>query len=145
VSEYEELEAEPEPAVTKRNLKLCNWQSHPNDIFVENESELSISLNKNTTLALVGHFDFRVSSGAININGANIGAVTRDGQKARTHRACVPATQPIFKIRGLDGKNHVQFTSCKEPAPFARLNPLNEDIWNTGSQGERRRTFGIVC
>lgn len=145
VSEYEESEAEPEPVVPKRNSKLCNWQNHPNDIFVESESELSINLDKNTTLALVGHFDFRVLRGAININGANIGAVTRDGQKARIYRTFVPATQPIFKIRGLDGKNHVQFTSCKEPVPFSKLNPLYEDIWNTGSQGERRRTFGIVC
>lgn len=130
--------------MTKRNVKLCNWQNSPRDIFTENESELSINLDKNTTIALVGHFDFRVSRGAININGANIGAVTRDGQKAKTYRAYVPATQPIFKIRGLDGKNHVQFTSCKEPTPFAKLNPLWEDIWNSGSRGERRRTFGIV-
>jgi len=144
VSEVEESEAEPELAVTKRNLKLCNWQNNPRDIFIENESELSINLDKNTTIALVGHFDFRISRGAININGANIGAVTRDGQKAKTYRAYVPATQPIFKIRGLDGKNHVQFTSCEEPTPFAKLNPLYEDIWNTGSRGERRRTFGIV-
>ncbi|KAF9701293.1 hypothetical protein EKO04_000582 [Ascochyta lentis] len=144
VSEYEASEAGPEPAVTQRNVKLCNWQHHPTDIFTENESELSINLNKNTTIALVGHFDFKVSRGAININGANVGAVTRDGQKARSYRAHVPATQPIFKIRGLDGKNHVHFTSCKEPTPFAKLNPLYESIWNTGSQGERRRTFGII-
>ncbi|KAJ4990792.1 hypothetical protein SVAN01_03801 [Stagonosporopsis vannaccii] len=144
VSEYDESEAEPEPAVTKRNLKLCNWQHNPRDVFAENESELSINLDKNTTIALVGHFDFRVSRGAVNVNGANIGAVTRDGQKAKTYRAYVPATQPIFKIRGLDSKNHVQFTSCKEPTPFARLNPLYEDMWNTGSRGERRRTFGIM-
>lgn len=144
VSEYEESEAEPEPAPTKRNIKLCNWQSNPRDIFVENESELSINLDKNTTIALIGHFDFRVSRGAININGANIGAVTRDGQKAKTYRACVPATQPILKIRGLDSKNHVQFGSCNDPTPFAILNPLYEDIWNTGTRGERRRTFGIV-
>lgn len=145
VSEYEESEDEPEAAVTKRNLKLCNWQNNPKDIFVENESELSINLDKNTTISLVGHFDFTVSRGAVNINGANIGAVTRDGQKAQTYRAHVPATQPIFKIRGLDVKNHVLFSSCKEPTPFAKLNPLYEDLWNTGSKGERRRTFGIVC
>ncbi|KAJ4334771.1 Polynucleotide 5'-hydroxyl-kinase grc3 [Ascochyta clinopodiicola] len=144
VSEYEESEAGPEPVVIQRNAKLCNWQHYPADIFTENESELSINLDKNTTIALVGHFDFKVSRGAININGANIGAVTRDGQKARSYRAYVPATQPIFKIRGLDGKNHVQFISCKEPAPFAKLGPLYQDIWNTGSQGERRRTFGII-
>lgn len=144
VSEYEESETEPELVVTKRNQKLCNWQNNPKDIFVENESELSINLDKNTTIALVGHFDFRVSRGAFNINGANIGAVTRDGQKAQAYRAYVPATQPIFKIRGLDGKNHMQFTSCKEPTPFAKLSPLYENIWNTGSRGERRRTFGIV-
>ncbi|KAJ8105089.1 hypothetical protein OPT61_g10389 [Boeremia exigua] len=87
VSEYEESEAEPDPVVAPRNTKLCNWQSNPRDIFTENESELSINLDKNTTIALLGHFDFRVSRGAININGANIGAVTKDGQKAKTHRA----------------------------------------------------------
>jgi polynucleotide 5'-hydroxyl-kinase GRC3/NOL9 len=101
-------------------------------------------LDKNTTIALVGHFDLKVSRGAININGANIGAVTRDGKKGQTYRAYVPATHPIFKIRGLDAKNYVQISSCKEPTPFAKLNPLYEDIWNTGSQGERRRTFGVV-
>lgn len=144
MSEYEESEPEPEPVVAKRNLKFCNWQHNPKDVFTENGSELSCNLDKNTTIALVGHFDFKVSRGAININGANIGAVTREGEKGRTYRAYVPATSPIFKIRGLDGKNHVQFTSCKEPTPFANLNPLYGDIWNTGSQGERRRTFGIV-
>ncbi|KAF3033524.1 Polynucleotide 5'-hydroxyl-kinase grc3 [Didymella keratinophila] len=144
VSEYEESEAEPEPVIRRRNLKLCNWQSNPKDIIAENESELSIILDKNTTIALVGHFDFKVSRGAVNINGANIGAVTQDGQKGQSYRAYVPATHPIFKIRGLDAKNHVQFSSCKEPTPFAKLSPLYEDIWNTGSQGERRRTFGII-
>jgi polynucleotide 5'-hydroxyl-kinase GRC3/NOL9 len=144
VSEYEESEADPEPAITKRSLKLCNWQNNPKDIFTENESELSINLDKHTTIALVGHFDFRVLRGAIHINGANIGSVTREGHKAQSYRACVPATHPIYKIRGLDGKNHVQFTSCKEPIPFTKLNPLFEDIWNTGSRGERQRSFGIV-
>lgn len=130
--------------IKRRNLKLCNWQSNPRDIFAENESELSINLDKNTTIALVGHFDFKVSRGAVNINGANIGAVTQGGQRGQSYRAYVPATHPIFKIRGLDAKNYVQFSSCKEPTPFAKLSPLYEDIWNTGSQGERGRTFGIV-
>lgn len=145
VSEYEESEASPEPAPPTRNLKLCNWQNDPKHIFVENESNLSVNLDKNATIALVGHFDFKVERGAVNINGANIGAVTKDGQKAKIYRTFVPATHPILKIRGLDSKNYVQFTSCKEPAPFAKLNPLYEDIWNSGSRGERRRTFGIVC
>ncbi|KAF3047634.1 Polynucleotide 5'-hydroxyl-kinase grc3 [Didymella heteroderae] len=130
--EYEEYEAELEPVVKQRNVKLCNWQSNPRDIFAESESELSINLDKNTTIALVGHFEFKVSRGAININGANIGAVTRDGQKGQTYRAYVPATHPIFKIRGLDAKNHVQFSSCKEPTPFGKLSLPYEDIWNTG-------------
>ena len=144
VSEYEESEAEPEPASTRRSSRLCNWQNNPKDIFTEDESELSISLDKNTTIALLGHFDLKVLRGAVNINGANIGAVTREGHKSETYRAFVPATHPIFKIRGLDVKNRVQFTSCREPAPLAKLNPLYEDIWNTDSKGERRRTFGIV-
>lgn len=144
MSEYEESEAETEPIIKRRNLKLCNWPNNPKDIFAENEFELSINLDKNTTIALVGHFDFKVSRGAINVNGANIGAVTRDGQKGHSYRAYVPVTQTIFKIRGLDAKNHVQFVSCKEPTPLAKLSPLYEDIWNAGSRGERRRTFGIV-
>lgn len=144
VSEYEASEASPEPPVSKRNLKLCNWQNDPNDIFTETSSELIINLPKHTTIALLGHFDFTVLRGAININGANIGAVTREGHKAQTYRAYVPATHPIFKIRGLDAKNHVQFTSCPDPTPFAKLNPLFDGIWNTGSRGERRRSFGIV-
>ncbi|KAF1922637.1 uncharacterized protein M421DRAFT_426706 [Didymella exigua CBS 183.55] len=144
LSEHEESEAESEPVFKRRSLKLCNWQNNPKDIFAENEFELSVNLDKNTTFALVGHFDFKVSRGAINVNGANIGAVMRDGQKGQTYRAYVPATHPIFKIRGLDAKNYVQFSSCKEPTPFAKLSPLYEDIWNIGSQGERRRTFGII-
>lgn len=144
MSEYEEAESSPEPVRPVRNLKLCNWQNHPKDVFLENETELSINLDKNTTIALVGHFDFRVSRGAVNINGANLGAVTKDGQKARMYRAFVPATHPILKIRGLDSKNHVQFLSCPEPMPLSKMNPQFEDIWNIGSRGERRRTFGIV-
>ena len=143
MSEYES-EAGPEPAPTRRSSRLCNWQNNPKDIFTEDGSELSISLDKNTTIALVGHFDFKVLRGAVNINGANIGAVTREGHKTETYRAYVPATHPIYKIRGLDVKNRVHFASCIEPAPLAKLSPLYEDIWNTGSRGERRRTFGIV-
>lgn len=144
ISEHEQDEAETEPEYISRNIKLCNWTNDPNDVFIENESELSINLNKHSTISLLGHYDFRVLKGAININSANIGAVTREGHKAQVHRAYVPATHPITKIRGLDTTNHIHFTSCKEPTPLAKLSPLFEGIWNTGSRGERQRSFGIV-
>jgi polynucleotide 5'-hydroxyl-kinase GRC3/NOL9 len=101
-------------------------------------------LEKHSTIALIGYFTFKVLRGAVNVNGANIGAVTHEGQKAVTHRAAVPATHPISKIRGLDGRNQVQFTSCKEPAPFSNLNPLFSDIWNAKDRGRERRTFRLV-
>jgi polynucleotide 5'-hydroxyl-kinase GRC3/NOL9 len=144
VSEYEDSDAEPEPVVIKRNLKLCNWRNDPKDILSDTDSELTINLEKHTTIALIGYFTFKVLRGAININGANVGAVTHEGQKAVTHHAAVPATHAISKIRGLDGRNQVQFMSCREPAPFSNLNPLFTDIWNAKTRNQKPRTFSVV-
>jgi polynucleotide 5'-hydroxyl-kinase GRC3/NOL9 len=144
VSEYEDSDAEPEPVVVKRNLKLCNWRNDPKDILSDTDSELTIDLEKHTTIALIGYFTFKVLRGAVNINGANIGAVTHEGQKAVTHHAAVPATHAISKIRGLDGRNQVQFLSCREPAPFSNLNPLFTDIWNAKTRNQKPRTFSVV-
>lgn len=141
--EQEESEEE-EPIAIQRNFKLCNWKNNSEDILSDTKSELTVSLKKHLTIALIGSFDLKVLRGAVNINGANIGAVTRQGLKAKPYRVFVPATHPISKIRGLDGVNHIQFLSCKEPTPFTKISPLFRDIWNAGTEIEKDRSFGIV-
>ncbi|KAF1843805.1 uncharacterized protein K460DRAFT_357487 [Cucurbitaria berberidis CBS 394.84] len=138
----EEGEEEEEThAIIKRNFKLCNWRNESQNILSDTESELTINLNKHTTIALIGCFEFKVIRGAININGANIGALSRDAQKGVVHRAFVPSTHPILKIRGLDGTNHVQFMSCKEAVPIAENSPLFANIWNAEFV---TRSFSII-
>ncbi|KAF2129958.1 hypothetical protein P153DRAFT_339313 [Dothidotthia symphoricarpi CBS 119687] len=146
-SESEPEESEPEeqePIVIQRDLKLCSWKNDAQDILSDTVTELTVNLKKHLTIALIGRFDLKVLRGAVNINGANIGAVTREGQKAKTYRVFVPATHPITKIRGLDGTNHVQFLSCKEAPPLAKLSPLFRDIWNVPSDVEKDRSFSII-
>lgn len=143
-SENEELEPEEEVAPVQHNLKLCNWRSEPQNVLSDTDTELKISLSKHTTIALIGCFDFIVLRGAININGANIGTVSRDGQKNRVHRAYVPATHPIFKIRGLDGTNHVSIKSCKIPVPLASISPPFNELWNVDTRDGRNRSFRVV-
>ncbi|EDU45806.1 conserved hypothetical protein [Pyrenophora tritici-repentis Pt-1C-BFP] len=143
-SDVEEVESEEEVALVQHNVKLCNWRSEPQNILSETDTELKISLSKHTTIALIGCFDFTVLRGAVNINGANIGTVSRDGQKNRVHRAYVPATHPILKIRGLDGTNHIQIKTCKEPAPLASISPLFKGLWNEDRRYGKKRSFRIV-
>jgi polynucleotide 5'-hydroxyl-kinase GRC3/NOL9 len=140
----DESEVEEEDAPIKRNFRLCNWRNETQNILSDTDSELTINLTKHTTVALVGYFEFKILRGAVNINGANIGTVGRDGQKNRVYRACMPATHPISKIRGLDGTNHVLFKSCKAPTPLAHINPLFENLWNARSEGEKNRSFCVV-
>jgi polynucleotide 5'-hydroxyl-kinase GRC3/NOL9 len=140
----EESEAEEEDVPIQRNFRLCNWRNETQNILSDTDSELTINLNKHTTIALIGYFKFKILRGAVNINGANIGTVGKDGQKNRPYRACVPATHPISKIRGLDGTNHVLFRSCKSPTPLAHMNPLFENLWNSGSNDDKSRSFCIV-
>jgi len=144
-SENEEVEIEEEVATVQHNLKLCNWRSEPQNILSETDDELRINLSKHTTIALIGCFDFTVLRGAININGANIGTVGRDGQKNRVHRAFVPATHAIFKIRGLDSTNHISIKTCKPPASLASINPAFHGLWNEDTRDGRNRSFRVVC
>lgn len=143
-SESEDSDTDEENVPVQRNLKLCNWRSEPQNILSDTDTELTINLPKHTTIALVGCFEFTVLRGAIHVNGANIGTVGQDGQKNRVHRAYVPATGPISKIRGLDGTNHVLFRSCRVPTPLSSISPMFGNIWNADSQIEKGRSFCIV-
>jgi polynucleotide 5'-hydroxyl-kinase GRC3/NOL9 len=141
-SDDEDSDAVVGDAPVQRNLRLCNWRNENQNVLSITDTDITVNLNKHATIALLGCFEFRVLRGAIHINGANIGTVSRDGQKNRVHRAHVPATHPISKIRGLDGTNHVFFKSCKAPSPLAYVNPLFDNIWNAKS--EMARSFHIV-
>jgi polynucleotide 5'-hydroxyl-kinase GRC3/NOL9 len=139
-SEHEESDEDEIHAPIRRNLKLCNWRNELQNILSDTDTELTINLNKHATITLIGTFDLTVLRGAVNINGANIGTVSRDGQKNQTHRACVPATHPISKIRGLDGTNQIRFKTCKVPAPLASISPLFDGLWNDSID----RSFRVV-
>jgi polynucleotide 5'-hydroxyl-kinase GRC3/NOL9 len=140
----EESDAEEEDVPIQRNLRLCNWRNESQNILSTTETDLTVNLNKHATIALVGCFEFKVLRGAIHINGANIGTVSRDGHKNKVHRAHVPATHAIPKIRGLDGTNHVLFKSCKAPSPLARVNPQFDNLWNAKSGQKLERSFHVV-
>lgn len=133
VAEPEDSEQGEEPLVFRQNVKLCTWRNEPQNVMSDTDKELTVKLNKHTTIALVGCFHFRVLRGAINVNGANIGAVSRHGQQDHIYTAHVPATHPISKFRGLDGTNHVQFLHCEESNELASIGPLFEDIWAAGA------------
>ncbi|CAG5148499.1 uncharacterized protein ALTATR162_LOCUS2208 [Alternaria atra] len=139
-SGQEDSDEEEQRVPVQRNLKLCNWRNEPQNILSDTDAELTINLNKHATITLVGCFDLVVLRGAVNINGANIGTVSRDGQKNQVHRASVPVTHPISKIRGLDGTNHIRFKTCKIPAPLAHISPVFDGIWNDVND----RSFRIV-
>ncbi|KAH6637711.1 hypothetical protein C7974DRAFT_450712 [Boeremia exigua] len=135
-----ESDSSPPPA---RATKLSTWTHAPSAIHAETAAELTITLAKNSTIALLGTFDLHVLRGAINIDGANLGAVTRDGERAGPWRVSVPATHPVLKIRGLDGENRVRFVGC-EDAGMGRLGSVWEGLWNEGVAGERGRSFGVI-
>ncbi|CAO2656205.1 Nn.00g050080.m01.CDS01 [Neocucurbitaria sp. VM-36] len=131
--EEERREEEEEEGHTsfRRKLKFCNWRNDSQDIISNTDSELTLNLNKHSTIALVGSFKFKVLRGAVNINGANISTASRAAQDNGFYHAFVPAIHPILKIRGLDGTNHIKFMSCRDPMPLARNSPLcvhNSDI-----------------
>ncbi|KAI8939746.1 hypothetical protein NX059_003491 [Plenodomus lindquistii] len=141
---HETAEAEQTVVPVKRNLRLCNWRNESSNILSETESDVLINLNKHTTIALIGCFDFKVLRGAVHVNGANIGTVDRTGQRGACHRIYASATHPILKIRGLDATNHVQFISCKEPTPFTKTSVLFDHLWHVRSTYKPERSFIIV-
>jgi polynucleotide 5'-hydroxyl-kinase GRC3/NOL9 len=137
-------ESEEEPLIVRHNVKLCNWRNESQNILSDTETELTVKLAKHTTIALIGCFRFKVVRGAVNINGANIGPLSRNGKKDQVYTSYAPATHPISKIRGLDDSNHVQFISCDEPRPFASTSPLFADIWNARIGSGTSRSFSVV-
>jgi polynucleotide 5'-hydroxyl-kinase GRC3/NOL9 len=142
--EHEDSELDEEPLIVKQNLKLCTWRNEPQNIISSTGRGLTVKLSKHTTIALIGIFQFIVLKGAIHFNGANIGALSRDGQKDQIYSAYVPSTHPISKIRGLDNVNHVQFISCEEQKPLANISPLFADIWNVETNAKGSRSFQVV-
>lgn len=142
--EISEDEATYMPFEPQRNLQLCTWRYGKDYVSSETDDELTVSLNKNTTITLIGSFDFIVLKGAININGANYGAKSRKSPGSVKHRAYVPSTHPISSIRGLDNDNEVRFVDCKDPLPFDKLSPLYTNIWNVESKKGRQRSFSLV-
>jgi polynucleotide 5'-hydroxyl-kinase GRC3/NOL9 len=142
----EAAESEPEDiSLIPQNFKLSTWRRIQTNILSDSPSELTIVLDKNTTASFVGCFDVRVLKGAVNINGANIGAAAKGSKEsASTHRVYVPSTHPITKIRGLDRTNHVELRSCQEPTPFADMNPLFDNIWGAGATNDNNRSFTWV-
>lgn len=144
VIEHEQSEQEDEPLPLQQNVKLCTWRNEAQNIISDTPKELTVKLSKHTTISLVGCFQFRVLRGAIHVNGANIGAVSRDGQQDHIYTVHVPATHPISKFRGLDGTNHLQFLHCANSTPLAEIASLFSDIWNVpiGSRGSR--SFRVV-
>ncbi|KAH7085560.1 hypothetical protein BKA63DRAFT_499841 [Paraphoma chrysanthemicola] len=140
----EESDSDEEPVIVQRNLKLCSWRNEPQNILSANESSLTVKLSKHTTISLVGTFRFKVLKGAININGANIGVLSRNGTKDLAYASCVPATHPISKIRALDTVSHVEFTNWNGPTTLACLSPLYADIWNVHGPTGVARSFSII-
>ncbi|KAH7401536.1 hypothetical protein BKA66DRAFT_450845 [Pyrenochaeta sp. MPI-SDFR-AT-0127] len=149
-STYREVEVEDKEELQETSRRpehifnFCNWGNDTKNVLSDTASELTVNLHKHSTIALIGCFDLRVQRGAININGANIGTVGRDGQRNSTHRVSVSATHPILKIRGLDGINHVQFRTCKVPMPLTSISPLFANIWNLELASAENRSFSVI-
>ncbi|KAH3963906.1 hypothetical protein HBI56_199760 [Parastagonospora nodorum] len=144
IVEHEESEQEDEPLPLQQNVKLCTWRNEAQNIISDTPKELTVKLSKHTTISLVGCFQFRVLRGAIHVNGANIGAVSRDGQQDQIYTAHVPATHPISKFRGLDGMNHVQFLHCANSTPLAETASLFADVWNVPTGARGSRSFRVI-
>lgn len=143
-SENEESVGELDQVPIKHSVKLCNWRHDPSDILSDTNTELTINLNKHTTVAVLGCFRLKILKGAVHINGANIGTISPGGQKDKVYYVYVPATHPILKIRGLDGTNHVQLLTCDTPTPLADVSPLFSSIWMTNAVHMLQRSFIIV-
>ncbi|KAF2641354.1 hypothetical protein P280DRAFT_468985 [Massarina eburnea CBS 473.64] len=139
-SEFEE--DTPTATLIPKNLKLCTWRKISANILSDTSEELTIVLEKHQTVSFIGCFNVNVLKGAININGANIGAAPKNSEQKKSWRVYAPSTHPITKVRGLDRVNHVQFVSCKEPAPLQEVNPLFAGIWAT--RKEQGRNFDFI-
>ncbi|KAF2444046.1 hypothetical protein P171DRAFT_521443 [Karstenula rhodostoma CBS 690.94] len=138
-----EAESEPEDiSLIPQNFKLSTWRKAKPTVLSDTAKELTVVLDKHTTASFVGCFDVKVLKGAIHINGANLGATPKGSkEEENVHRVYVPSTHPITKIRGLDRTNHVQLRSCREPTPFADINPLFANIWSGDVDSDKGRSF----
>ncbi|KAF2025035.1 hypothetical protein EK21DRAFT_93568 [Setomelanomma holmii] len=136
--------SDDEPLAVQRNIKLCTWRNDPQNVLSDDESGLKVNLSKHTTISLIGSFQFKVLRGAINVNGANIGVLSRRGRQDEVYTACVPATHPITKLRGLDGVNHVHIMDWDRPVALARFSPLFADIWNVPAETGFERSFTVI-
>jgi polynucleotide 5'-hydroxyl-kinase GRC3/NOL9 len=143
-SNYEESSSDIDVPVVRQNLQLCSWRYGPDYVSSETEDQLTVSLEKNATIALIGCFEFVVLRGAVNINGGNF-AASRPSEKSREkYRVFMPSTHPISNIRGLDSRNEVQFVESSEPTSFSNLSPLFGNIWNANRRKGRPRSFALV-
>jgi polynucleotide 5'-hydroxyl-kinase GRC3/NOL9 len=142
----EAAESEPEGiSLIPQNFKLSTWRKIQTNVLSDNPLELTIALDKHATASFVGCFDVKVLKGAVHINGANVGAAAKGSKEGESmHRVYVPSTHPITKIRGLDRTNHVELKSCREPTPFADINPLFDNIWGAGAASDNGRSFSWV-
>lgn len=143
-SDYSESEFEEETPIplVHQNFKLCTWRKIPENIVSDTSAELTIVVEKHQTVSFVGVFDLQVLKGAVNVNGANIAAVPRPGDKARSFRVYVPSTHPVTKIRGLDRTSQIQISSCEEPTVFEAIGPAFGKIWAT--RRDKGRSFDYV-
>lgn len=141
-SESEIEEEEPPVPHVHQNFKLCTWRKISENVLSDTASELTVVLEKHQTISFVGCFDLKVLKGAVNINGANIGAVPRSGDTAKCFRVYVPSTHPITKIRGLDRTSHVRISSCEDAALFESMGPLFSGIW--AARKDKGRSFDFV-
>ena len=143
-SDFGESEPEETTPPVDRNFNLCTWRKNAETTLSDTDEELTIILEKHATVAFVGSYEVKVLRGAINVNGANIGAVLRGEETLLEQRVFVPSTHPITKIRGLDRTNHVQFLHCQEPTPLATMSPLFAGIWSASSEAGKERSFQLV-
>ncbi|KAL1601784.1 Polynucleotide 5'-hydroxyl-kinase grc3 [Paraconiothyrium brasiliense] len=139
----EDAKSEPEDiSLIPQNFKLSTWRKTKANVLSDTPQKLTIVLDKHSTASFVGHFDVKILKGAVNINGANLGA-TSIGSKEREkeYRVFACSTNPIMKIRGLDRTNHVQLRSCPEPTPLADMNPLFANLWGGNAENDKGRSF----
>lgn len=138
-------EEDTEPTVAVQNLKLCNWRNNVQDILEDTTTQLTLNLNKHTTVAVVGCYRLKVLKGAINIKGANIAARPVEGSKGQSYTVFAPTTNPIIKIRGLDVTSHVQFTSITDYKVLLSISSSFDNIWAERKDRIDQRSFRIVC
>ncbi|KAF2466667.1 uncharacterized protein BDR25DRAFT_345282 [Lindgomyces ingoldianus] len=126
------------------NRQLSTWRYSKETVLSESEAQVTVILEKASTISLIGCFYLMVLKGAINVNGANVSANPRKREKGTSYHVFVPSTHPITAIRGLDRCNEIQFQHCPATAPFSSICPLFSNIWNASSKGPVDRSFTLI-